>query len=762
MSKEKLFLNTLTFEYPNKPVKLYFSGVDDAGRRSVMLKSSVLIPKEVKAIPKYANLLPMLNNGKPIFTSFDKPLEGFEAVDIDFHDPENENLVKRYYNYRLEKYFHFYDDGVVVTKSGITNDLQVWIQDKEYAERVSYLGKSYGIFQMDRYTLKVRFDHFNKRPYLLVACDRPALVLNMPIADIFADAPADMLTDEAIITPRMINKVMTREEKKNKEEKVYIVRKVDNYEYLQSHNRYCPLDSTRPVMGKELKRFFGMEHKEATRSFDSKYVKYYEKIEDFRQTYLNNKDVEAIFRNIAYGFTPLEASQIGIVDIAKRRLLFGNSQVHTRQQVGVNYGPCIKCPYIDVQLIFIFPEQNKSVAQNLLRYMIRNREYRNVSKSLSEYIGTPVNFAQRDFHVIFENETNPIPEIDEVLKRDCYRNKDPKVKYVGIYISPIHKYASAQTAKECYYKIKERFLRNGIPTQCIDRDKMLSLMASDEKSNKSNFTYTLQNMGVAICAKLGGSPWLLAETAKKELVIGIGAFKSDAKQYLGTAFSFDNTGTFNDYQYFQKDEIDELVGAMQYAIIKYSNINNKPERLIVHYFKKMSHKNEFKKIENMLNNLKLDIPVYVVTINKTESEDIVVLDGESTYQTRNYQTKAKETAWSLMPYSGRYVNLGRDKAGHRFLLCNNTRYENEDFNKMDGFPFPIKLNIACPNRESDIETNMIQELIGQVYQFSRIYWKSVKQQGLPVTIKYPEMIAEIMPHFESPTIYPDSKSLWFL
>nr|WP_297655712.1 hypothetical protein [uncultured Prevotella sp.] len=57
---------------------------------------------------------------------------------------------------------------------------------------------------------------------------------------------------------------------------------------------------------------------------------------------------------------------------------------------------------------------------------------------------------------------------------------------------------------------------------------------------------------------------------------------------------------------------------------------------------------------------------------------------------------------------------------------------------------------------------MIQELIGQVYQFSRIYWKSVKQQGLPVTIKYPEMIAEIMPHFESPTIYPDSKSLWFL
>jgi hypothetical protein len=44
----------------------------------------------------------------------------------------------------------------------------------------------------------------------------------------------------------------------------------------------------------------------------------------------------------------------------------------------------------------------------------------------------------------------------------------------------------------------------------------------------------------------------------------------------------------------------------------------------------------------------------------------------------------------------------------------------------------------------------VKELIDQVYQFSRIYWKSVKQQGLPVTIKYPEMIAEIIPHFNDP------------
>jgi hypothetical protein len=28
-----------------------------------------------------------------------------------------------------------------------------------------------------------------------------------------------------------------------------------------------------------------------------------------------------------------------------------------------------------------------------------------------------------------------------------------------------------------------------------------------------------------------------------------------------------------------------------------------------------------------------------------------------------------------------------------------------------------------------------------------MYWKSVKQQNLPITIKYPKMVTEIVPHF---------------
>lgn len=764
MTTEKLFLNTLTFEYPEEPVKFFFSDKDDAERKSTRLKSPVLIPKEVKQTPKYIDLFAGCG-GMMLYTSFDLPTDGFDAIDIDFNAVENEHLVKRYYNRRLEKYFKYYDD-VVVTKSGITDDIQVWIFSNKEKGHINYNGKQYELIEMDRFTLRVKYDRFNNKPYLLVANDRPALLLNTPLVSLFNDCPDDPFGGQGGITPSMVNYVMTRKVRKGADGKDYAVRKIDKYNYLQSHNMYCPLDKTYPIMGGELKRFFGLDRHEEKRSFDSKYIRYLEKIEAFRKRFLETEAIEKIFNNLARGFTEVNPLHVGQSSSSKRMLIFGKDQngndvKNVRQQYGVNFGPHIKCPHTDVQMIFIFPQSNIAEARDLIRYL-KNGGYQEQSKALSNYIGSNVAYAHQSLHIQFNNEANPIPEIEKSLQSECYRNRDKRIKYVGIYISPIHKYASAHDSKECYYKIKELLLKYDIPTQCIDRGKMNDMIAKDKRTQKFNFAYTLQNMGVAICAKLGGSPWLLDETEKKELIIGIGAFRSDNQQYIGAAFSFDNTGVFNDYSYFEKSELDELVGAIKMAIIRYSSVNNPPERIIIHYYKKISRKREFKKVEDMLQSLSLDVPVYIVTINKTESEDIVLFDERSTYQTFNYQTRQNETVKSLMPYSGKWVNLGPSKDGHRYLLCNNTRYEGEKFNAMDGFPFPIKPTIACPNRNDEIDTPVVQQLIDQVYQFSRIYWKSVKQQGLPVTIKYPEMIAEIMPHFTDKTVYTESNCLWFL
>ena len=115
-----------------------------------------------------------------------------------------------------------------------------------------------------------------------------------------------------------------------------------------------------------------------------------------------------------------------------------------------------------------------------------------------------------------------------------------------------------------------------------------------------------------------------------------------------------------------------------------------------------------------------------------------------------------------LAYSGTWLCLGSKGGRHSYLLCNNTRYSTESFRWMDGFPFPIKLTISCPNHPDSLDDETVDMLIGQVYQFSRLYWKSVKHQCLPVTIKYPEMIAQFLSHFEDPIAYGSVNKLFFL
>src|SRR5699024_5772035 len=114
------------------------------------------------------------------------------------------------------------------------------------------------------------------------------------------------------------------------------------------------------------------------------------------------------------------------------------------------------------------------------------------------------------------------------------------------------------------------------------------------------------------------------------------------RKYVGSAFCFSNRGGFRGFQCFTKEETDMLAGSIHEAVRDYVAEYDKPERLVIHYYKKMSYK-ERRPIERMLRDLGLkEVPVVVVTINKTPSRDVVLFDGD-------YGGK--------MPLSGTYVRL---------------------------------------------------------------------------------------------------------
>jgi len=259
------------------------------------------------------------------------------------------------------------------------------------------------------------------------------------------------------------------------------------------------------------------------------------------------------------------------------------------------------------------------------------------------------------------------------------------------------------------------------------------------------FNYFLPNIAIAILAKLQGIPWRLYRPIKKDLIIGIGVFKpfNQEGKYIGSAFCFKNNGEFYEFDAFKQKDTTRLAESIKKSIKVYVKENMTAERLIIHFYKDISSEEE-EPIKEILKKLNLNIPYVVVTIYDTESKDYVIFDTEFD---------------GIMPQSGTFVKINWNE----FLLSNNTRYSKYTGTKIDSFPFPIKVKIKSSDKEKFNDFGIIRELIDQVYQFSRMYWKSIKQRNKPVTIEYSKMVADFFSHFEGKEL-PDfaKQRLWFL
>ncbi|HFG0566918.1 TPA: Piwi domain-containing protein, partial [Flavobacterium psychrophilum] len=405
---------------------------------------------------------------------------------------------------------------------------------------------------------------------------------------------------------------------------------------------------------------------------------------------------------------------------------FNNTSIDPRGGMK-SFGPYQSSPHPNVRFFFIYhkPDRKEYVIP-LFSYF--EKGYKTFFPPLKTHIKQPF-FIDKDTSLAFESTTTAVKELKHHL---INLEKTPNTRYVAIYISPIHK--EDQDNKQLYYQVKEELLKHEITSQVIYKESI----------NNAYFGEFLANITPALLAKIDGIPWRLDRELKQELIVGVGAFKSAETntRFVGSAFCFNNKGEFKGFDCFRDNEYDLIAGAIGKQILKFVVDNgNDVERLIIHYYKPMG-KEEIDPIQKVLKTLRLDIPVIIITINKTEANDYVAFDIESQ---------------ELMPLSGTIIEIAKLK----YLLFNNAKYSSTGTTK--DYPFPVKLTLSCTDEEYLKDIPTVKELIDQVYQFSRMYWKSIKQQNLPVTIKYPEMVAQIFPHFEGDKL-PDfgKNNLWFL
>ena len=298
---ERLFLNTLAFQFPAEPVVFYFSDTNNPDAHYTFLKSSTLFPVGIH------ELFPNLNNNDTLYTSFTKPVKGAKPLAIDFNNLDNFHLVKRYYNEQIQLFFA--QKNLLADKTFI-GDTQIWINDKKSKN------KKFSTF--DRFTLKINYNSFLQTPELVVSYDRQAKVLKQSVAQFISSfsATADDIFD-ASFNPdnpaEIINKVIVV--KYLDKDKKRINLKLRRYSKLceQSDNgEPINYDNIYPVVNNQLAYSLNLTIDEPDNEYPTKknrYKTYIPKITGFRDMFLLNDDFRRIVP-VESDFTPIEAGKV--------------------------------------------------------------------------------------------------------------------------------------------------------------------------------------------------------------------------------------------------------------------------------------------------------------------------------------------------------------------------------------------------------------------------------------------------------------------
>ncbi|HNQ69008.1 MAG TPA: Piwi domain-containing protein [Bacteroidales bacterium] len=681
MSTEANFkYNILTFDHIAEPVAFSFYKEKEEGRFPI---SKSELPINISDCFDKNDL----NKLDFLYTDFKLSPDGAGIISVDLK--KSIRFAKYYYSFLI---CEFFKKKAYLIETNFIGDVTAYFHLK------SSDTKDYAYFE--KYTFKVQIARVTEFPELVIAYSGSTKILKKNLVK--------LESSQSDFTKVVYNKQ---------------IHKLDDLIHTSNPDR----NNIYPVLNLSLKNSLNIVSPIIRTK--NKYLLYFNNIQSIYKDYINTDEFKAIIPINCDNFITVASEKIFHSGEKNQNLVYGNNNIGKSPMSDMyKYGPFKSSSYGRVEFFIIYHIDDINHSQRILdsfnNGIVGWKGMRDFAK-LNFYFPVKNTFA-------FTNINDPLPEIKNYLSNF---EKTPGTNYLCIFLNPIEKDIANQNQNKIYYKVKAELLKNQIVCQTIKKSTILS----------DSYKFSLRNLGIAIIAKLKGIPWCLESEIANELIVGVGAFhsKTTKGKYIGSAFCFSNDGQFEGFNCYSAKSSKMLAGSIREAIEVFIEKHDTINRLIIHFYKIMSYA-DVEEIQNVLRSVKQDIPIIVITVNKSESKDILIFD---------------DSVKEKIPESGSFFNIGKNQ----YLLCNNSRYGSQMPVGIEGFPFPIKLTFWASDPSIAQDSTTVHELINQVYQFSRLYWKSVTQQSLPVTVKYPEMVAEMFPNFDLPALPEFGKeTLWFL
>jgi hypothetical protein len=284
-----------------------------------------------------------------------------------------------------------------------------------------------------------------------------------------------------------------------------------------------------------------------------------------------------------------------------------------------------------------------------------------------------------------------------------------------------------------YLTTKAFFLAKGVAVQHVHFETM--------NQAPRQRAYSLNNVGLACYAKLGGVPWLLPsdQTVAHELVIGIGSHHERRSRfgvgdrYVGITTVFSGDGRyllesrtravpFSDYG-------SAMLGAVRTAVERvrsdFAWSSGDPVRLVFHAFKPVKDI-EAQAVHALMVELAIPHAEYAF-LHVADAHPFQLFDENEQGQPAGHGSMKGIAA----PPRGLMVHLSRRDA----LLC--LKGASELKQAGDGHPAPLLLRL---HRDSSFRD--LTYLGRQAYAFACHSWRSFLPAPMPITILYSQLVAE--------------------
>lgn len=602
------------------------------------------------------------------------------------------NIARAYYTYRIRNYFASVTGAII--QSNFLQDSCFWFLNPALSTGEYHVYK--------KILVRLQYSKSDSQPTLLLAYSGMARVLKTNFS---------ALNGSRELFEALTGKVVFRNE-------VYTLSK------LPESAKYHP-EEIYPVLNSRLSA--SLKIMMPYKPVKNKHEVMVEEIKSFMRIYLNNDQFKALLAHDGVFRSVKPADQMNILKNSNR-LVFGENQCSENIIQGMkDFGPCKFPDARKIVYFFIYSYRDLDPIEKIYKYFKENSQ---VSNRLNQFISMPF-FPDKNMNIVFDPATDTVESIIE--KVSGFRLETGNL-YYAFYISQFGSQESDLKKWTLYHEIKEILLERGIPIQVLDRNKLLH----------GNINYFIPNIAIAMIGKLGGIPWRLNKPLNNELIVGFGAFRSDKFniRYVGASFCFRNDGVFQKFDCFRASDTVSLAGMVEEALIGYSKINNSITRIVIHFYKELN-KTESWQLEKVLRNLNLNVPVFIVSVNKTRSQDTIAFLSNSAVS---------------MPVSGSIFQYGHSS----YLLYINDR-KSYDQKSIGSMPAPLKIKLSSSDPEMLKDRKVVISLMQQVYDFCFMYWRSCRHSTLPVTMAYPEMVAGMVPWFKSKQIpLAANGKLWFL